>query len=174
MDRGFIIRNREGEAVRMVGGMVDNTENKLLQERLAQSRRLEALGQLTGGVAHDFNNLLTVIIGNGELLAEQIPQQGRRDADRRRSTRLARASQLTTHLLAFARRRALEPHVTDVKKLINGMEGLLRRTLMENFEIELVHAGGLTGTPWWIRRGSKARFSTCASTRAMQCPTVAA
>jgi PAS domain S-box-containing protein len=143
MDRGFIIRNRDGEAVRMVGGMVDITENKLLQERLAQSQRLEALGQLTGGVAHDFNNLLTVIIGNGELLAEQVRNKAEAMLVEQINQASARASQLTTHLLAFARRQALEPHVTDVKKLINGMEALLRRTLMENFEIELVHAGGL-------------------------------
>ncbi len=144
LDKGFIIRDRQGDAVRMVGGMVDITENKLLQERLAQSQRLEALGQLTGGVAHDFNNLLTVIIGNGELLAEQMKlnQQHSQLLDQINQAS-ARASQLTTHLLAFARRQALEPHVTDVKKLINGMESLLRRTLMENFEIELVHAGGL-------------------------------
>jgi PAS domain S-box-containing protein len=144
LDKCFIIRDRQGEAVRMVGGMVDITETKLLQERLAQSQRLEALGQLTGGVAHDFNNLLTVIIGNGELLYEQMRNNGEYSqlVDQINQAS-ARASQLTTHLLAFARRQALEPHVTDVKKLISGMEGLLRRTLMENFEIELVHAGGL-------------------------------
>ncbi len=144
LDKGFIIRDRQGDAVRMVGGMVDITENKLLQKRLAQSQRLEALGQLTGGVAHDFNNLLTVIIGNGELLAEQMKKNREHSqlVDQINQAS-ARASQLTMHLLAFARRQALEPHVTDVKKLINGMEALLRRTLMENFEIELVHAGGL-------------------------------
>jgi PAS domain S-box-containing protein len=144
LDKGFIIRNQDGEAVRMVGGMVDITENKLLQERLAQSQRLEALGQLTGGVAHDFNNLLTVIAGNGELLAEQMKAEGgHSELVEQINQAAARAGQLTTHLLAFARKQALEPHVTDVKKLIDGMEGLLRRTLMENFEIELVHAGGL-------------------------------
>lgn len=144
LDKGFIIRNRDGDAVRMVGGMVDITENKLLQERLAQSQRLEALGQLTGGVAHDFNNLLTVIAGNGELLADQLKSRGEPvQLIDQINLAAARAGQLTTHLLAFARKQALEPRATDVKKLINGMEGLLRRTLMENFEIELVHAGGL-------------------------------
>ncbi|HEY0962982.1 MAG TPA: PAS domain-containing protein, partial [Pseudomonadales bacterium] len=144
LDKAFIIRNRDGDAVRMVGGMVDITENKLLQERLAQSQRLEALGQLTGGVAHDFNNLLTVIAGNGELLSEQLKTRGEPVQLIDQINQAAqRASQLTTHLLAFARKQALEPRATDVKKLINGMEGLLRRTLMENFEIELVHGGGL-------------------------------
>jgi PAS domain S-box-containing protein len=144
LDKGFIIRNREGEAVRVVSGMVDITETRLLQQRLAQSQRLEALGQLTGGVAHDFNNLLTVIAGNGELLAEQMQASGEYSQLLDQINQAAaRAGQLTTHLLAFARKQALEPRATDVMKLINGMEGLLRRTLMENFEIELVHGGGL-------------------------------
>jgi PAS domain S-box-containing protein len=144
LDKGFIIRDRNGQPVRMVGGMMDITETKLLQERLVQSQRLEALGQLTGGVAHDFNNLLTVILGNGELLTEQLQEDPEKfaliDLVNKAATR---ASQLTRHLLAFARRQPLEPDVTDVKKLINGMESLLRRTLMENFSIEFVHAGGL-------------------------------
>jgi PAS domain S-box-containing protein len=143
-DKGFIIRDQHGKALRMVGGMVDVTETRFLQERLAQAQRLEALGQLTGGVAHDFNNLLTVIMGNGELLSEQLQDQPDKcqliDLINQASFQ---ASQLTCHLLAFARRQPLLSQPTDIRSLINGMENMLRRSLMANMNIELVHAAGL-------------------------------
>ena len=143
-DRGFIIRDSEGKAVRIVGGMEDVTESRLMQERLGQSQRLEAIGQLTGGVAHDFNNLLTVIQGNSELLAESLKDDSALFPLIRMTNNAAeRAAQLTKHLLAFARRQALEPEPVDIKKLVRSMEELLRRTLMENIHIEMVHGGGL-------------------------------
>jgi PAS domain S-box-containing protein len=143
-DTGYIIRNNLGKAVRMVGGMVDISEKRLMQERLDQAQRLEALGQLTGGVAHDFNNLLTVIMGNGELLAEMLQH----DPDRQTlvdqiNQAAGRAGALTRHLLAFARRQPLAPEAVDIKRLINNMDGMLRRTLMSNIEIEMVHSAGL-------------------------------
>ncbi len=114
------------------------------EARLRQSQRLETLGQLTGGVAHDFNNLLTVILGNAEFLAEQLPEHGELH-------RLAvamqdaaeRGSALNRRLLAFARRQALDPRITDVNSLMGSMDHLLRRTLGEHVEIEIVRAGGL-------------------------------
>jgi nitrogen-specific signal transduction histidine kinase len=124
-----------------IGQMLVNRE---ASHRLAQSERLSAIGQLTGGVAHDFNNLLTVILGNAELLKEQL-------ADRQQLLTLAemtataatRGAELTNRLLAFARRQALEPQLVDINRLIAGMEGMLRRTLMEDIDIEMVRAGGL-------------------------------
>ncbi len=114
------------------------------EARLRQSQRLETLGQLTGGVAHDFNNLLTVILGNAEFLAEQLPEDG--DLHRlaiAMQDAAERGSALNRRLLAFARRQALEPRVTDVNALMGSMDHLLRRTLGEHVEIEIVRAGGL-------------------------------
>lgn len=117
----------------------DITERLALEEQLRQSQRLEAVGQLTGGVAHDFNNLLTVILGNAELMAEQLPQ-GDRMHKLAEMTRTAaqRGAELTHRLLAFARRQALEPAPLDVNRLVSGMESLLRRTLPETIDLEIV------------------------------------
>ena len=138
VDRGFVIRSSTGKAIRMVGGIKDMTEQVQLQQQLAQSQRLEAIGQLTGGVAHDFNNLLTVIMGNTELLAERLLDNKELHAMVDMIALAAdRAGKLTKHLLAFARKQPLQPTVADITKLITGMDGMLRRTLMENVEIEL-------------------------------------
>ena len=115
----------------------DISERLALEAQLRQSQRLESLGQLTGGVAHDFNNLLTVILGNAELLAEEL-------ADHQRLGKLAemirnasqRGAELTQRLLAVARRQVLEPSEVDVGQLLKDMGALLRRTLHENIEID--------------------------------------
>src|SRR3546814_18127962 len=73
MDRGFVIRDEDGSAIRMVGSMTDITDRQEMEEKLRQSQRPAAVGQLTGGVAPDFNNLLTVILGSAETLAEDLP-----------------------------------------------------------------------------------------------------
>ncbi len=118
----------------------DISERLVMEERLRHSQHLEAVGQLTGGVAHDFNNLLTVILGNAELLVEVLQDHPsilplaamiRTAADR--------GADLTRHLLAFARRQALKPQIVDVKDLVNNMESLLRRTLKENIDVQLMH-----------------------------------
>ncbi|MFW6092643.1 MAG: PAS domain S-box protein [Pseudomonadota bacterium] len=114
----------------------DVTEQRELEAQLRQAQRLDAIGQLTGGVAHDFNNLLTVILGNADLLMDQL-------ADDDKLHRLAgltkaaaeRGSVLTNRLLAFARRQALDPTSTDVGDLLRGMHGLLSRTLGDDIEI---------------------------------------
>ena len=143
-DRGFVIRDRSGKALRMIGSMVDVTERLEMDARLRQSQKLEAVGQLTGGVAHDFNNLLTVILGNAEVLSQSLqsdpPLQQLAEMT---VTAAERAAELTKRLIAFARRQALEPKVIDLNRLVAGMDGLLRRTLAEDIDIEIVRAGGL-------------------------------
>lgn len=115
-----------------------------LNARLRQSQRMEAIGQLTGGVAHDFNNLLTVVMGNAELLAEQTAGQPMQHMLAEMIGSAAqRGAALTTQLLAFARKQALEPRAVDLNPLVAGLDPMLRRTLGEHIEIELIRGAGL-------------------------------
>src|SRR5690606_7863747 len=104
-DRCFVIRDSQGKALRLVGGMNDVSEREELEEQLRQSQRLRSLGQLTGGVAHDFNNLLTVILGNSELLMEELgPRSELYELVEMIGGAAQRGADLTRHLLAFSRR----------------------------------------------------------------------
>ncbi|MFA7624835.1 MAG: PAS domain-containing protein [Pusillimonas sp.] len=130
---------------RILNGVIqDTTEQHDVAERLHQAHKMEAVGQLTGGVAHDFNNLLTVIMGNAELLKESLEDQPSLRVFADMSSKAAeRGAELTNRLLAFARRQPLEPDVLDTNKLVASMEALLRRALTEDVEIELVRGGGV-------------------------------
>ena len=119
------------------------------EEALRQSQKMEAVGQLTGGLAHDFNNLLTGISGSLEMIGVRV-RQGRY-ADLERYALAAqgaakRAASLTHRLLAFSRRQTLDPKPTDINRLIGGMEDLVRRTVGPEIEVEVVTAGGLWPT----------------------------
>ncbi|MFK4661656.1 signal transduction histidine kinase [Bradyrhizobium ottawaense] len=106
-----------------------------LNQKLSQSQKMEAMGQLTGGVAHDFNNLLTVILGNSEHLADRLA--GNKELHRIAgdiATAAERGSDLTRSLLAFARKQPLRPREIDIAEKVLGMEQLLRRTLGEHIE----------------------------------------
>lgn len=144
MDRGFAIRGADGRALRMIGCVSDVTERRELDARLRESQKLEAVGQLTGGVAHDFNNLLTVMLGSAELLAHHLEDRPalRKLADMIVLT-AGRGADLTKRLLAFARRQALDPRVIDVGELAAGMDSLLRRVLAENVHVQVVRATDL-------------------------------
>jgi PAS domain S-box-containing protein len=135
IDRGFITRDANRKATRMVGSMLDITEHRHLEERLRESQKLEAVGHLTGGVAHDFNNLLTVILGNSEMLVDDIKDGKLRAMAEMVVAAAQRAAELTSRLLAFARRRPLEPTSTDLNQLVESMQALIRRTLPGNIEL---------------------------------------
>ena len=108
-----------------------------LNQKLTQSQKMEAMGQLTGGVAHDFNNLLTVILGNAEHLAEKLAAHKELHGIAESiATAAERGSDLTRSLLAFARKQPLMPRDIDIGQKIVGMEQLLRRTLGEHIECE--------------------------------------
>jgi len=116
------------------------------EEALRQSQKMEAVGQLTGGLAHDFNNLLTGIMGSLELLEIRLRQGRLTELDRyimaaREAAK--RAAALTHRLLAFSRRQTLEPKPISVNSLIAGMEEMIRRTVGPAITVEVVGAGGL-------------------------------
>jgi PAS domain S-box-containing protein len=136
-----------GTVDRIIGSIRDITDRVRAEERLRDAQRMEAIGQLTGGVAHDFNNLLQVIRGNLELLEGAVANDPRA-AQRLKNALYGadRAAQLTRQLLAFARRQPLEPQVINLSRLVSDMADLLRRTLGEAIEVETVVAGGLWNT----------------------------
>lgn len=138
IDRGFVNRDANGKATRMVGSVIDTTERMEMEERLRESQKLEAVGHLTGGVAHDFNNLLTVILGNAEMLAELSTDPTLRPMAEMTVTAAQRGAELTSRLLAFARRQPLAPKATDLNQLVEAIWPLIRRTLPENIELEFV------------------------------------
>ncbi|MES2339198.1 MAG: PAS domain-containing protein [Pseudomonadota bacterium] len=116
------------------------------QEALRQSQKMEAVGQLTGGLAHDFNNLLTGMMGNLELLQLRVARGRHDDLDRFVNAAQGagrRAASLTQRLLAFSRRQTLDPKPTDVNKLLFGLEEMLLRTVGATTDIEIVGAAGL-------------------------------
>jgi PAS domain S-box-containing protein len=119
-------------------------ERTRAQDQLRQAQKMEALGNLTGGVAHDFNNLLHVVSGNLQLLTKEVA--GNEKAERRISHALAgvnRGSKLASQLLAFGRRQALDPRPVNIGRLVRGMDELLQRSIGEGIEIETIVSGGL-------------------------------
>jgi signal transduction histidine kinase len=125
------------------------TERERVEASLRQSQKMEAVGQLTGGLAHDFNNLLTGISGSLELTRARLSQGKADSVDRYITTAqeaVKRAAALTHRLLAFSRRQALEPKPTNVNRLVTGMEELIRRTVGPAIHVEVVGAGGLWST----------------------------
>ena len=119
------------------------------QEALRQSQKMEAVGQLTGGLAHDFNNLLTGITGSLEIMQTRIAQGRLNEVDRYMQAAQGaakRAAALTQRLLAFSRRQTLDPKPVNVNRLIGDMEELIRRTTGPTVHLEVVGAGGLWPT----------------------------
>jgi len=124
----------------------DITAQRAAEDALRQSQKMEAVGQLTGGIAHDFNNLLQGITGSLDLVQKRIAQGRVGEVERfvtGAMTSASRAAALTHRLLAFSRRQPLDPRPVRANPLLASMEDLLRRTMGESIELELVLAGGL-------------------------------
>jgi two-component system, cell cycle sensor histidine kinase and response regulator CckA len=124
--------------------MADVTERRRVEEQLRQAQKMDAVGQLAGGVAHDFNNLLTVITSYGQFLLNALPEQDPRRSDAHQITQAAaRAASLTRQLLAFSRRQVLQPQVLDLNEVIADMERLLRRVISEDISLVTQFENGI-------------------------------
>jgi len=123
------------------GFIRDLTSRQRMEDELRQSQKMEAVGQLTGGVAHDFNNLLTAIIGNLELLHPRLADPDHRDLAKEALDAAQDGAKLAAQLLAFGRRQPLNPKPADVGALVSNFAELLRRTLGEAVELRIVVAG---------------------------------
>jgi PAS domain S-box-containing protein len=123
----------------------DMSERRLIQEQINQAQKMEAIGQLTGGVAHDFNNLLTVILGNLDTVQRRAPAgDARLQRALEHATRGAeRAAALTHQLLAFSRRQPLNPKPTGVNHLVTTLLELIRRTMPESISVQSRLRGGV-------------------------------
>ncbi len=171
LDRGYVLRDGSGRALRMVGAMLDVSARKAIErdlererrrlveevesttaerdraeEALRQSQKMEAVGQLTGGLAHDFNNLLTGISGALEMMQMRIAQGRVGEIDKysvAAQGAVRRAAALTHRLLAFSRRQTLDPKPVNVNRLIFDLEELIRRTVGPQIEVETVGKAGL-------------------------------
>ena len=143
------IRNEEGELIGFAKVTRDLSEKRAIEEQLRQSQKMEAVGQLTGGLAHDFNNLLTGISGSLEMMQMRMAQGRTAEVDRylmAAQGAVKRAASLTHRLLAFSRRQTLDPKPTNANRLLSGIEELVRRTVGPSVEVEVVQASGLWPT----------------------------
>jgi signal transduction histidine kinase len=140
-DQGVVAPSDDGEAREIFGVILDATDRRSLEEQLTQARKMEAVGQLTGGVAHDFNNLLTVVLGNIDMMARRAESEERRsrriDAVRQAAER---GRDLTRQLLAFSRRQHLQPVSINVNLLIHGFASLMRQAVGEAVTLDLALA----------------------------------
>ncbi|UFW91728.1 PAS domain S-box protein (plasmid) [Bradyrhizobium barranii] len=151
MQREIEERKRAQEALvelnaTLEGQVTERTEQlRKNEEALRQSQKMEAVGQLTGGVAHDFNNLLQIIMGNLDTLQRNLPSESGRlqRAARKAMTGAQRAATLTQRLLAFSRRQPLDPKPLDVNALVNGLSDMIHRTLGETIDVETVLGAGV-------------------------------
>jgi two-component system cell cycle sensor histidine kinase/response regulator CckA len=129
------VRNEHGEVTHMIGTQRDITAKLDIEERLLQSQKMEAIGQLTGGIAHDFNNLLTIIIGNQELLADRLADDAFAQSLLGDATEAAESgAKLTGQLLSYSRQQSLDPKSIDLNRFVLDMADMLNRTLGETIK----------------------------------------
>ncbi len=133
--RRRLVRDREGSPCEIISILRDITERRALEDQLRQAQKMEAVGQLTGGVAHDFNNLLTVIVGNSELIIDETEDHQLKPLAMMIMEAAERGAALTQQLLAFGRRQSLKPEPLVVSEVVTDMLSLLGRTLGEHIQI---------------------------------------
>ena len=139
---GLVIRDEAGIAIRMIGMNQDITERKHLEEQLRHSQKMEAIGQLAGGVAHDFNNILTVIYGHCSVLQMKMGKDApfRSDIDQIYAA-AERAANLTRSLLAFSRKQIMSPKMVNLNEIVMNVGKLLTRIIGEDIQLKTVCTG---------------------------------
>ncbi len=140
MELAVGVARANGERI-FTGFVRDLTSRQKMEEELRQSQKMEAVGQLTGGVAHDFNNLLTAIIANLEMLYPRVTDPEQREHVKEALDAAQDGAKLASQLLAFGRRQSLNSKPTDVGPLVSSFADLLRRTLGEAIELQIVVEG---------------------------------
>ncbi len=136
LERALIVRDSAGAAQQFVGSLMDITARKQLQDQLLRSQKMDAFGQLAGGVSHDFNNFLTTILGYSDLVLDSLGPKTKAASHIMEIREAAgRASTLTGQLLAFSRRHPLEPRIVEVNSVISNMERSLLRLLGKNISV---------------------------------------
>jgi len=137
---GLVIRNAQGEAVRMIGLNQDISEQKALEDQLRQAQKMEAIGQFAGGIAHDFNNILTAIFGFASMvqlkMAETDPLRFNIDQV---LAAAERAAGLTQSLLTFSRKQVLNLRPVNLNEVINKVDKFIGRIIGEDIKLQLVH-----------------------------------
>jgi signal transduction histidine kinase len=159
--RELEVRTRELEA--------ENEARRKAEGLLRQAQKMEAIGQLTGGVAHDFNNLLTIMQGGLEMIGRQVATLDTSPAASRivrgkdmTLEAVRRAARLTERLLAFARQQPLEPKAIDANRLVGGICELLRRMVGEPIALETVLLGRALGDAGGCQSAGKRHSQSCA------------
>jgi two-component system, cell cycle sensor histidine kinase and response regulator CckA len=143
-DQGTVVRDPEGAAQSLTGACVDMTERRRTEERVRHAQRMEAVGQLAGGVAHEINNMMQGVLGFSELLLHSLPQDDERRSDVEQIRKAAgRAAMVTGQLLAFSRRQVLQAEVLELGAVIENIEPMLRRLLGEDRQLVVSRASGV-------------------------------
>ena len=138
------LRDGEGAIQGVIGVALDITERERLTDQLRQSQKMQAVGELAGGVAHDFNNLLMVVKGHAQLLLDRIPESSPLRLSAEQVEKAAdRAATLTRQLLAFSRKQVLQPRVLDLNDAVAGMIRMFSRVIGENIEMAFLPGGKL-------------------------------
>lgn len=139
LSRAFLLFGDQGEALRMVGTHVDITERKKLEEQLRHAQKMEAVGQLAGGVAHDFNNILSAIFGYAHLIRGEVREtQPVKHYIEEIISASNRAAALTQSLLAFSRKQPMTLAVIDLSEIVSAFQAFLLRLIKEDVELKIV------------------------------------
>jgi len=143
-DQGQVVRDADGQVESLTGACVDITERRRTEERVRHAQRMEAVGQLAGGVAHEINNMMQGVLGFSELLLHALPAGDERRSDVEQIRRAAgRAAMVTGQLLAFSRRQVLRAEVLELGAVIENIEPMLRRLLGEDRQLVVSRASGI-------------------------------
>ncbi|MEM7425718.1 MAG: PAS domain S-box protein [Pseudomonadota bacterium] len=137
-----VVRNGSGSVAHFVVQIIDLTSRRETEARLRHAQKMEAVGQLTGGVAHDFNNLLQVVMGNLQLIENNLGEGNARSHAEEAMRAAARGAELTRQLLAFSRRQSLDPEEVLVNGMISAMTGMIRRSVGEAIELKILPMAG--------------------------------